>query len=129
MIEVTLNELLNVSSVMQELAKKPMKVKAAYKTAKMLNAIEKEYQLFQDARTKLIEKYGQRGDDGNLKIDENGNYSVSNENLIAFNKELNEMLEEKVTLNANPLNVEELEEANFTPADMIALTPFMSDDE
>ncbi len=129
MIEVTLNELLNVSSVMQELAKKPMKVKAAYKTAKMLNAIEKEYQLFQDARTKLIEKYGQRGDDGNLKIDENGNYSVSNENLIAFNKELNEMLEEKVTLNANPLNVEELEEANFTPADMIALTPFMDDDE
>jgi len=46
MIEITLSELLDSSSVMQDLAKKPMKTKTAFQTARLMREIEKEYTLF-----------------------------------------------------------------------------------
>lgn len=127
MIEITLSELLDCASVMQELAKKPMKTKAAFQTARMMREVEKEYNLFQDTRKHLIEKYGDKGEDGNLKIDDNGNYTIAPEFIDKFNQELRETLEATISLNVEPINIENLDEANFTPADMMLLAPFIQE--
>ena len=88
MIEITLSQLIDSVSVMQELAKKPMKTKAAFQVARLLREVEKEYTLFQEARKNLIEKYAERNADGGLKTDANGNYSVPKEKIEPFNEEL-----------------------------------------
>ena len=128
MIEVTLNEVLDSTSVMQELAKKPMKTKAAFQTARLIREIEKEYNLFQEARKNLVEKYGVKNEDGSLKEDENGNYSVDKENIKPFNEELNEILKDTITLNVEKISISDLADANFTPSDMILLEPFMKEE-
>ena len=127
MIELTLSELMDSASVMQELAKKPMKTKAAFQTARLMREVEKEYSLFQDARTKLIDKYAEKDENGKPKPDENGNYTVPKDDIEAFNKELRDMLEQTLTLNVEPISIEDLGDADFTPADMMLLAPFMKE--
>lgn len=127
-MKVTINDILNAVPVMRELADTSMKIKTAYKVSKIMSAIDKEYQLFQEARTKLIEKYGDRDENHELKIDDNGNYSIPPENISNFNEELNEILVETVELNVNPLSIDELDNNDFTPNKMINLMPFMSEE-
>lgn len=125
MIEITLSQLIDSVSVMQELAKKPMKTKAAFQVARLLREVEKEYTLFQEARKNLIEKYAERNTNGELKIDSDGNYNVPKEKIEPFNEELKEVIEQNITLNAEQININDLEEANFTPSEMILLWPFI----
>lgn len=125
MIEITLSQLIDSVSVMQELAKKPMKTKAAFQVARLLREVEKEYTLFQEARKNLIEKYAERNTNGELKVDSDGNYNVPKEKIEPFNEELKEVIEQNITLNAEQININDLEEANFTPSEMILLLPFI----
>lgn len=127
MIEITLSELMDSASVMQELAKKPMKTKAAFQTARLMREIEKEYSLFQESRKGLIDKYADKDENGEPKADENGNYTVPKENIEEFNKELKEMLDQTLSLNVEPISLEDLGDADFTPADMMLLAPFMKE--
>lgn len=127
MIEITLSELMDSASVMQELAKKPMKTKAAFQTARLMREIEKEYSLFQESRKGLIDKYADKDENGEPKADENGNYTVPKENIEEFNKELKEMLDQTLSLNVEPISIEDLGDADFTPADMMLLAPFMKE--
>lgn len=125
MIEVTLSELIDSASVMRELANKPMKTKVAFQTARLIREIEKEYNLFQESRNKLITQYGAKDESGNLKIDENNNYSIEPTHIIDFNKELNEMLNQTLSLNVEPIKLDDLGETDFTPNDMVLLQPFV----
>lgn len=127
MIEITLSELMDSASVMQELAKKPMKTKAAFQTARLMREIEKEYSLFQESRKGLIDKYADKDENGEPKADENGNYTVPKENIEEFNKELKEMLDQTLSLNVEPISIEDLGDADFTPADMMLLAPFIKE--
>ena len=127
MIEITLSELMDSASVMQELAKKPMKTKAAFQTARLMREIEKEYSLFQESRKGLIDKYADKDENGEPKADENGNYTVPKENIEEFNKELKDMLDQTLSLNVEPISIEDLGDADFTPADMMLLAPFMKE--
>jgi len=127
MIEITLSELMDSASVMQELAKKPMKTKAAFQTARLMREIEKEYSLFQESRKGLIDKYADKDENGAPKADENGNYTVPKESIEEFNKELKEMLDQTLSLNVEPISIEDLGDADFTPADMMLLAPFMKE--
>ena len=125
MIEITLGELLDCTTAMQKLAEKPMKTKSAFKVARLMREIDKEYALFQESRKRLIEKYGEKDQNNELKIDENGNYSVSKENIEIFNRELRDVLETKISLNAELLDIEEFDNLNFTPTEMVLLAPFI----
>ena len=127
MIEITLSELMDSASVMQELAKKPMKTKAAFQTARLMREIEKEYSLFQESRKGLIDKYADKDENGEPKADELGNYTVPKENIEEFNKELKDMLDQTLSLNVEPISIEDLGDADFTPADMMLLAPFMKE--
>lgn len=125
MIEITLGELLDCTTAMQKLAEKPMKTKSAFKVARLMREIDKEYALFQETRKRLIEKYGEKDQNNELKIDENGNYSIPKERIEIFNKELRDVLEAKISLNAELLDIEEFDNLNFTPTEMVLLAPFI----
>ncbi len=127
MIEVSLTELIDSISVMQELGQKPMKPKVAFQVARLLREIEKEYSLFQNQRTELINKYGARDETGELKRDDKGNYSVDRENIEAFNTDLKELLNQTLTLNVEAIMLNDLGEINITPNEMLLLQPFMKE--
>jgi hypothetical protein len=125
MIKVKISELIDSISTLQKLAQKDFKAKLAWSIARLLKAAEAEIQSFNDTRMDLIRKYGEKDDNGELITDEKGNCTLVKDKVQDFNAELNELLASEIEINANPINIEMLEDLDFTPAEMSVLEPFV----
>ena len=129
MISITLEQLVNSTEGLRELSQKTLKARPAYAVAKILKAAEAEMTGFNDTRMNLIKKYGEKKDDGELNTDENGNVHIASESLADFNKELQELLDTRIEINANKIRIEDIGDVNFTPAEMAQLDNFIDIEE
>lgn len=108
MIELSIREMINCEPVISKLNEQERSVKTAYKLARITRELQKEYQLFNQARDILIKKYGVIDESGNLKLI-NNNYEIQKEKQDEFLKEYNELLNDNINLNVEKLTLEELE--------------------
>ena len=129
MIKLTINELLNSTEILQKLASKELKARLALEVARMLKSAEKEIQDFNEVRMKLINKYGEKDENGELITDEKGNCKIMQDEIKNFSSELNDLVGTEVEINANKLKIEQIENLDFTPAEMSMLEPFLDMDE
>lgn len=129
MIQVKIADLLNSTETLQKLSQKDFKAKLAWTIARLLKAAEGEIQSFNDTRMNLIKKYGEKDENGELITDENGNCKINPEEIDIFSKELNELIDSEVEINANKIKMDLLENIDFTPSDMALLEPFVEFDE
>jgi len=127
MIEIKLGEIMSSMDTMQKLANVSFKGKTAFQIARILKKLDDEIKTFNDTRSTLIQKYGVKDENGQLIVDEQGNCKLQEDGVVDFNKELNELLNTTIEINANKLDVNSLDEGDFTPADMIALEPFIEE--
>ena len=125
MIKVKIAELLNSTDTLQKLSQKDFKAKLAWSVARLLKNAEKEIQEFNDTRMELIKKYGEKDDQGELITDEKGNCKILPDSISEFTNELNELIETEIELNANKIDIDLLENIDFTPAEMALLEPFI----
>ncbi len=126
MINVKLSELLDSTETLKKLSQKDFKAKLAWSISRLLKAAEQEIQEFNDTRMNLINKYGEKGDDGQLVTDDKGNCRIVPESIQEFSNELNELINTEVEINANPIDIELLEDLEFTPTEMSQLEPFIN---
>ena len=127
MIKLKLNELLNATDALQTLSKKSLQARPAFQVVRLLKAADKEIQEFNDIRVKVVNQYGDKDENGELITDENGNCHIAPEHINEFNKELNDLLNTEIEINANALSLEDLEELEFTPSDLALLEPFIEE--
>ena len=125
MITVKISDLLNSTETLQKLAQKDFKAKLAWSIARLLKSAEAEIQSFNDTRMNLIRKYGQKDENDELITDENGNCKIEQESINEFTNELNELVNTEVEINANKIDINLLEDIDFTPSDMAILEPFV----
>ena len=125
MIKIKLGELVNSTEVLQKLSQTELKAKLSWAVTKLLKAADKEMQDFNEARMNLIQKYGEKDENGELITDENKNCKIPEAGLQKFSAELNELVETEIEINVNPLNINDLEDKEFTPAEMAILEPFI----
>ena len=126
MIETKLSTIVNSIEIMQRLANSPVKGRTAYNIGKIIKKIEQEVNLFYDTRTKIVNKYGVKDENGELII-ENDNYKINPDLIEEFNLEVNNLLETVVVINVNPIKLEELAEIEITPAQMILIEDFIQE--
>lgn len=124
MITVKIDTLLNNTELLQKLAGTKLKAKLAWSISRLLKAAETEIQSFNDTRINLIKQYGEKDENGELITDENGNCKIPEESLKEFSAQLNELVNTEVEINANKLSIDDLENLDFTPAEMAQLEPF-----
>lgn len=129
MIAVKISDLVNSTETLQKLSQKDFKAKLAWSIARLLKAAEVEIQNFNETRMSLIRKYGEKDENGELITDENGNCKIVPEIISEFNKELNEVVDTEVEINANKINMDLLENIDFTPSEMAILEPFIEFEE
>ena len=129
MINVKISDLLNAAEVLQELSKKQLKARLAFDVSRLLKAADAEVTQFNEARMKVIDKFGEKDENGELSTDENGNCRIVPANIPDFNNELNELISAEVELNANKIKMNALEDLDFTPSDMVVLEPFIEVEE
>ena len=130
MIELTVQEMIDSIPTLRELSNKQLKSKVAYKLARIAREVDKESQLFNDERNKLIEKYAERDEEGNFKPNENGQIYVDVTNLEKveqFSNEINELLETEIEVNAEKLSLNDLDETGMTPKDFNKMMVFIEE--
>lgn len=129
MITVKIADLLNSTETLQKLSQQDFKAKLAWSIARLLKAAEVEIQSFNDTRMTLIKKYGEKDENGELVTDDKGNCKILEEGIETFGKELNELINTEIEINANKIKMDLLEDIDFTPSDMAVLEPFVEFDE
>ena len=92
-----------------------------------MKKVEEEIEIFNSTRIKLIEKYGEKDSNGELKIDGNNNYVIENNNRIKFGAEMNEILNSKIEINAGKISYDDLAVLELTPSEALALEPFIEE--
>ena len=99
---------LNSVGIIKEMA---LPVKASYAIAKNIKKIEKEIEVYNEERAKLLDKYGEKDEDGNLVVSEEQNIKIVPENVEKWNKDLNELLDIEVEVDIHKLKFSVLEES------------------
>lgn len=125
MITVKIADLLNSTDVLQKLAQKDFKAKLAWSIARLLRTAEEEIKNFNETRMNLITKYGEKDDNGELITDVNGNCKIVPDRIANFSNELEDLLQTEVEINANKIDIEQLENLDFTPSEISVLEPFI----
>lgn len=129
MIKVTITDILNGTEILQKLSNTGLRAKLAWQVSRLLKAVDKEVQEFNEARMELIKKYGEKDESGELITDEKGNCKIATTSTDTFTAELNELVESEIEINANKIKMDDLENIDFTPSEMIALEPFIDMEE
>ena len=127
MITVTLKDIVESQEAMRALSEKPLRGRVAFKVARLLKKLEAELTTFNDTRIKLIEAYAKKDEEGNYITNDKKEYQFDQDNANKFVEELNKLLLEELEIDANPILVDEVEDLDFTPAEMAMLEPFMDE--
>ncbi len=145
-MKIVLGELQQTLSALQGVLTQRLPVKAAYWFGKFLKKAQEEFADFEENRTRLCRQYcvkDEKGEpvrmiddgDGRRKEapkDHRGSwyYDFSPESRAAFDKELKVLQETELVFDRKPLRLEDLgEDLKVTPQEMVALLPFIEDDE
>ena len=127
MMKVTLKDIVESQEVMRTLSNKPLRGRVAFKVARLLKKLEAELTTFNDTRVKLIESYAKKDEEGNYVTNDKNEYQFDQDNANKFVEEINKLLLEEIEIDANPILVNDIEDLDFTPAEMAMLEPFMDE--
>ena len=127
MITVTLKDIVDSQEIMRSLSNKPLRGRAAFKVGRLLKKLETELTVFNDTRVRLIETYAKKNEDGTYATNDKNEYQFDADNANKFVEEINKLLLETIEIDVNPILIDEIEELDFTPADMVMLEPFIEE--
>ncbi len=127
MIRVSLNNILNSTETFSQIMQQSFKGSIAFKVARLARELNKEMETFNAERQKLLERYCEKDENGELKVLENGNVQVIPEKLQEFNQEFTNLLETDVEINADKLPMSCMDEFEVSPQQMLDLEVFFED--
>lgn len=121
-------EVYDMYSAIDALTSETTTMPAAYYIAKNTKIIKEEAAALDEARQKLIAKYGEKKEDGNLNIQEDGRIKIANTDLNNFNEEMSKLFQVDLDLPIKKIPLSALEKLNVSIRTMEALLPLIEDD-
>lgn len=125
MLKIKLGELKGILEALQVLIEKEISIKVSYKISKMVRKVAEEYELFEQSRQKLLQKYGRKDEKGQL-ISENG--IVILEKPEEFNEEFNSLYNTDIEFDIEPLKLESLGDITLSPKILLVLDKLITDE-
>lgn len=122
-------EILKVVNARQIVLKKqnqPLKFSTAYKFRKFISETEDAEKFFNEKRNEIVEKYAEKNDNGEIKVDENGNVNFKKEDIETVNKEYSELIKTDISVNIK-FKPEELESLDLTIAEVDVLADLIEE--
>ena len=121
-MKLTNRKIVNDANLLGNLTHKQLPIKVSYAIAKNISKIEKELEIYNKERQKLIDKYCLKDEEGNL-IDENNQFKIADGNLEAWNKDMNELLDIEIDINIPKFSKDDLfnSNCNITPAELMLI--------
>lgn len=127
MIEIKGGELSAAYLAISSLLSCQLPIEQAYRIARINRELENELKLYETARMAVIEKYCDKDENGNPITDENGNINISrkSKNYAPALAEINKLESESISINVEPISLEEFEDIKFTPEQIMNLMMFI----
>ena len=121
-MKLTNRKIVNDANLLGNLTHKQLPIKVSYAIEKNISKIEKELEIYNKERQKLIDKYCLNDEEGNL-IDENNQFKIADGNLESWNKDMNELLDIEIDINIHKFSKDDLfnSNCNITPAELMLI--------
>ena len=126
-IEVQIKDVVSSIESFKQLTEKSLNAVTAYKITKLMRALENEYQIFEQTRNEIIQKYSEKTDDGQIKINNAGEVVFLAAERDKALREISNLLETSTSLNASKISLKDLEEIKLTPSQMNNLYSFIEE--
>lgn len=122
-MKLTNRKIVNDANFLGTLTNKQLPIKVSYAIAKNVSKIEKELEIYNKERQKLVDKYCIKDEKGNNKIDENNQLKIADENLDGWNKSINELLDIEIEIDVHKFSKEDLFNSNceMTPSELMLI--------
>lgn len=103
-----------------DLAQEKLPATTSYKLKKSIKALGEEIKIYNEVRTDLLNKFGDKKEDGSLSVDDKNNVNFSADNLKLFGDAMGELLNTEVEF--VQLKLLELgDKANISANDLLVL--------
>lgn len=113
-------KLVNSIGVLSKLTNMELPIKLSYAFSKNITKIDRELTTYNKEREKLINKYGEKDEEGNLKTKEDGTINILD--IDSFNKDLKEILEIETEVDIHLIDLEKVEvDINITPGELMVI--------
>jgi hypothetical protein len=119
-MKITVGELKIAIEALHKLITVPLPIKVSYYLSKTVKVIGEELSHLENARIKLVEKYGEKN--------EKGETNVILDNYPKFYEELRQILAEEVDINIRPIKLSDIIDVKLSTIDILALGQLLEDD-
>lgn len=120
-MKLTNKKILKDAMTIGAISNKELQIKVSYALAKNISKIEKELEIYNKEREKLIEKYSVKDENDKTVIDENNQIKIQDIYLEKWNKDIEELQNIEVEIDIHKFKLEELNGYNMTPAELMAI--------
>ena len=127
MIKVKLNDIVNATETFNKIIQQSFKGSLAFKIARLVRELDKEMQTFNAEKQKIIQKYGEKDENGELIVDKKGLVKFDKTNLKEINEEFNSLLNTELEINADKLPMDSIDNFEITPQEMLQIEIFFED--
>ena len=115
-MKISIAALINATQTFNKIIDKELSPVTSFKLVKLIKAINDEIEIFEKEKNKLLEKYGNKNEDGT--------YSILEENKELWNKDITDLLSLEVDIVGDKINLAN-EEIKISPADMMKIEEFI----
>lgn len=113
-------KLVNSIEVLSKLTNKELPIKFSYALSKNIIKINRELEAYNKERQKLIEKYGEKDEQGKIKTKEDG--SVNIKDVENWNRDFKELLEIENDIDINVIDLDSVSvDINITPGELMVI--------
>lgn len=128
MVNVTMDQIIAFRNAGDLFGDYKLPLKVAYKLNKLKKAIEVEGEFYANKFQEIVNTYGQKDENGNIKFSEDGNQILIKDGMVEeCNKALNDLQELTVEVDNCNLTIDDFgDDIQCTPEELEALMPFLS---
>lgn len=101
-------------------------IKISYKFSKLARAIEQEKIFYQSKVQEIIEEYGERDENDELKLtDDKTAFLIKEDKVLECQQKMNELSELEIDIEEIKFSIDDLEGLTLSPQEMDILIPFI----
>ncbi|WP_195948103.1 hypothetical protein [Paraclostridium bifermentans] len=120
-MKLTNKKIVTDSMILMEISRKELPIKVSYALAKNIAKIEKELEIYNSERQKLLDKYCVKDENGQNKIDENNQLKIQEEYLKDWEHDIKELQNIELEIDIHKFKIAELNGYNMAPSELIAI--------
>lgn len=122
-MKLTNRKIVNDAIFLGSLSQKQLPIKISYALAKNIAKIEKELEIYNSERQKLLDKYAVKGENGENVIDVNNQLKIDDKNMSNWNESISELLDIEIEIDIHKFNKDDLLNSNceMTPSELMLI--------